>query len=131
MTKQFGFKQVLGHRRTVDRREWLVVSRTRVVNSPGEQFLTCTAFAGDQNARIGCRNHLRLLQNLFHALVARNNFRCPVFLDIGRARDAQRFIDRDHQLVFVDRFRQETECAALRGNNSIRDCAVSGDNDNA
>ena len=101
------------------------------MNGLGEQFLARAALARDQHARIGCRNHLRLLQNLFHALVARDDLGRPAFLDIGRAGHLERLLDRDHEFVFVDRLGQETERAALRRNNRIRNRAVRRDDHDA
>ena len=82
VTEQFGLEQVLGHRAAVDRDERLVLAVTGAVDRLCEQFLAGAAFAGDQHARIGCGDHLRLLQDLFHRLVARNDLGRPAFVDL-------------------------------------------------
>ena len=80
---------------------------------------------------VRCSDHLGLLQDLFHRLVARNDLASPAFVDLGRARHFQRALDRGHQFIFVDGFGQEAKCAALRRRHRVRNRAVCGDDDDA
>ena len=85
VTKQFRLEQVLGHGAAIDRDKCLVLARTRTMNGSRQQFLAGAALAGDQYARIGHGNHLRLREGFLQFLVACDDLGGPVVVDFGRA----------------------------------------------
>ncbi len=131
VTEQFGLEEILRHRRTVDGHEWFVVPRARIVDRPREQLLARAALARDQHAGVGRRHHLGLLQHFLHALVTRDDFGRPAFLDFGRAGHLERLFDRHLEFVLVDRLGQEAECTALRCDDGVRNRAVRRDDHDA
>ena len=86
---------------------------------------------GDQHSCIGDGDHLGLGQAFFERLVAGDYLGGPVIVHFGRARDFQSALDHLLEFVFVDRFRQESECTTLRCYNRVGNSAVSGDDDDA
>ena len=125
VAEQLGLEQVLGHRAAVDRDERLVLARARAVNGAREQLLAGAGLAGDQHARVGVRDHARLLQAGFHRRAARDDLGAPFVGALRHARDFHRALDVLEQLLLVDGLRQEAERAALRrldgvGNRAVR-----------
>jgi len=53
MAEQLGLEQVLRHGAAVDGDEGFIATRARLVDGAGQQFFTCAAFTGDQDACIG------------------------------------------------------------------------------
>ncbi len=129
VAEEFRLEQVLGHRAAVDRDERSVLPRARAMDRARKQFLAGAALARDQNTRIGHRDHLCLRHRFLEFLVAGDDFGRPVLIDFNGRRDFHRALDRLHQLVLVDRFRQETEGAALRRGHGVRNRAVCSNDD--
>ena len=125
VAEQLGLEQVLGHRAAVDRDERLVLARARAVNRAREQLLAGARFARDQHARVGVRDHARLLQARFHGRAARDDLGAPLVGALRHARHFHGALDVLEQLLLVDGLRQEAERAALRrldgiGNRAVR-----------
>ena len=125
VAEQLRLEQVLGHRAAVDRDERLILARARAMNRAREQLLARARFAGDQHARLGIRDHARLLQAAFHRGAARDDLGAPLVGALRHARDFHGALDVLEQLLLVDGLRQEAERAALRrfdgiGNRPVR-----------
>ncbi len=125
MAEQLRLEQVLGHRAAVDCDERLILARARAVNRAREQLLAGARFAGDEDARLGIRDHARLLQARLHGRAARNDLGAPFVGALRHARDLHGALDVLEQLLLVDGLRQEAERAALRrldgiGNGAVR-----------
>ncbi len=109
--------------------EGLRSPRTCLVHGMRQQLLAGAAFADDEHARIGARDHVRLRQTLFHDRAARDDVGTPFLAGIGEAGDLQRALDLVQQLLLVHRLGEEAEGAHLRGLHGIGDGAVRGEQD--
>ena len=94
-----------------------------------QQLLAGAALAGDQHARIGAGDHVRLGELLLHGGAARDDLGAPVLVRGAEAGDAQRLLHLIEQLLLVDRLGEEAEGAHLRGLHGIRNRAVGGEDD--
>src|SRR3546814_18681574 len=68
--KQFRLQQLGRYRGAIDRDEWLVLARARIVQGARQNFLAGTAGTGDQYSRIGPRDALRVLEHRLHQRAA-------------------------------------------------------------
>src|SRR3546814_16326769 len=68
--KQFRLQQLGRYRGAIDRDEWLVLARARIVQGARQNFLAGTAGTGDQYSRIGPRDALRVLEHRIHQRAA-------------------------------------------------------------
>ena len=100
-----------------------------LVDRARQQLLAGAALAGDQHARIGAGDHVRLRELLFHHGAARDDLGAPVFVGCAEAGDAQRLLHLVEQLLLVDRLGEEAERAHLRGLHRIGNRAVRGEDD--
>ena len=66
MAEDFALDKRLGDSSTVDGDEGLQTARAQVVKRAGDEFLTCAAFAGDQDRNIGWRDPLNHLKDCLH-----------------------------------------------------------------
>ena len=94
-----------------------------------QQFLARAAFAGDEHARVGAGDHVRLREFFLDERAARDDFGAPVFVVVGEAGDAQGLLHLVQQLLFVDRLGQEAEGAELGGVHGVGNGAVGGEDD--
>jgi hypothetical protein len=78
------------------------------VNRARQQLLAGAALAGDEHARIGACDHVRLAQLLLHDGAARDDLRAPVLVRGAEAGDAQRLLHVVEQLLLVDRLGEES-----------------------
>src|SRR3546814_2966012 len=70
MAKQFRLQQLGRYRGAIDRDEWLVLARARIVQGARQNFLAGTAGTGDQYGRIGPRDAMRVLEHRMHPRAA-------------------------------------------------------------
>src|SRR3546814_17024822 len=70
MAKQFRLQQLGRYRGAIDRDEWLVLARARIVQGARQNFLAGTAGTGDQYSRIGPCDALRVLEHRMHQRAA-------------------------------------------------------------
>jgi hypothetical protein len=70
VAEQFGFQQMLGDRRAIDRYERLLGAVGAGVDIARQHFLAGAGFAGDHDGSVGTRDLLRQLDHLAHRLVA-------------------------------------------------------------
>src|SRR3546814_17214464 len=70
MAKQFRLQQLGRYRGAIDRDEWLVLARARIVQGARKNFLAGTAGTGDQYSRNGPREALRVLGHRMHQRAA-------------------------------------------------------------
>ena len=61
-----------------------IAARTRLVDGARQQFLAGAALAGDQHARVGARDHVRLRQFFLHQRTAGNEIGAPVLIGITK-----------------------------------------------
>ena len=118
-------EQVLGHRAAVDRDERLVLARARSVDRSRQQLLAGARLARDQHARVGVRDHARLLQASFHGRAARDDLGAPLVRALRHAGHFHGALDVLEQLLLVDGLREKAEGAALSrfdgiGNRPVR-----------
>ena len=129
VAEQLRLEQVFGHRAAVDGDERLGAARAGVVDGARQQFLAGAAFAGDEDARVGARDHVRLRELLLDQRAAGDDFSAPVFIVVGESGNAQRLLYLVQQLLFVDRLGQEAEGAELGGMHGIGNGAVGREDD--
>jgi hypothetical protein len=70
VAEQFGFQQMLGDRRAIDRYERLLGAVGAGVDIARQHFLAGAGFAGDHHRSVGARDLLRQFYHLGHRLVA-------------------------------------------------------------
>ncbi len=92
MTEELRLQQVLRHGAAVDGDEGLVAAGTAFVDGARQQLLAGATLSGDQHARVGAGNHMRLPELLLHGGAARDDLRTPVLIRGAEAGDAQRFL---------------------------------------
>ena len=85
VAEQFRLQQVLRHRAAIDGNERLIAPWTCLMNGARQEFLAGAAFTGQQHARVGARDHVGLRQFVFHELVAGDDVRAPVLIDVREA----------------------------------------------
>src|SRR2546430_1946712 len=129
VAEQLRLQQVLRHGAAVDGDERLVAARAATMDGARQQLLAAAALAGDQYARIGSRDHVRLRELLLHAGAARHDFRAPVLVRGAEAGDPQRLLHLVEKLLLVDRLGEKAERPHLRRLHRIRDGAVGGEDD--
>ena len=114
VTEQLGLEQILGHRAAVDRDERALLARARAMDRARHELLAGARFARDQHARVGARDHPRLLQapSIAGLRVMISALHSSLFF--GRPDTFIALLDVVEQLLLVDRLGQEAECAALR-----------------
>ena len=125
MTKQFGFKQLLRERATVNRNKGVLAARAGVMNCLREDLFPGSALAVDEHADVRLRHHPRLFQQTQHHGAARDDRFPPGFIP-RRSGMFHRAVDSLIQCVFVHRLGQEAEHPLLRRGNRIRDRPVRG-----
>jgi len=94
-----------------------------------QELLAGAALAGDQHARIGSGDHVRLGELFLHAGAARDDLGAPVLVRGAESRDPQRLLHLVEQLLLIDRLGEEAEGAHLGRLHRVRDGAVSGEDD--
>src|SRR5579875_1373832 len=127
VAEQLRLEQALGHRAAIDRDEGLVAAGARAVDRARQQLLARAALAGDEHARVGPCDHVRLRQLLLHERAARDDLGAPVLVRGAEARDAQRLLHLVQQLLLVDGLGEESEGAHLRRLHRIGNRAVCGE----
>src|SRR5947199_1525079 len=134
MAEQFGLEERLRNRAAVDCPERLVAPRTRSVGRASEELLAGAGIAVDENARIRIGDEARLAQQILHAGAARDDAGPPLARHVraleGRtAGNAKRRRDFLQELLTVERLRQESEDAALRRGDGVRNGSVRREDD--
>ena len=90
VTEELRLEQVLGHRAAVDRDERALLARARAMDRARHELLAGARFARDQHARVGARDHPRLLEAGLHRGAARDDLGAPLVLGLREARDLHR-----------------------------------------
>ncbi|MCY1350908.1 hypothetical protein D9M69_371540 [compost metagenome] len=134
VAEQFGFHQVLGNRRHVQRDERLGRARAVAVQGVGDQFLAGAGFAVDQHGDVGMAEasdgaeHLlhgrRLADDLRGARQCGRRFQGLLFLGVLVGA-----LDQGDRLVDVERLGQVFEGAALVGRHRAVQVGMRGHDD--
>ncbi len=132
MAEQFGFQQVLGDGRRVERHERLAGARAVLVQGTRHQLLAGTGFAGDEHRDIGLRQAADGAEHVLHRRCLAEDFGslgCTL-LDIGFAQAlVERAANQFDRLVDVEGLGQVFEGAALEGGDRRVQIREGGDDD--
>jgi hypothetical protein len=136
--EELAFEEVLRHRGAVDGHEGPVLARALRVQRPRDEFLARAALAGDEDRRLGVGDARDELAHLQHRLArAEDVFEALRSLDrLSQAFDlfAQRAViegalDRQGELVHVERLRHEVVRAGTNGGDGRLHVRERGDDD--
>ncbi len=125
ITEQFAFQQRVGKRPAIHRNKRRVGARAVDVDGLGDEFLSSSAFSGDQDGAVGSADNFDHLEELLHLLTLANQIAHPVNLAKLAAKVGVFFAEPailqravDNQLQLFDEilgFDDVVECAHLQG----------------
>ena len=116
--EQFAFQKLFGNRRTIHRNKRRVFAATIIMNGLGHQLFSRSAFAGNENIRLGVGHATNEIEHLPHGFTFPENLIEGIFpIDLlpqmcnfpAKGRLAESFLNRHQQFIRFDGFRQIIE----------------------
>src|SRR6185295_4085310 len=120
MAEQFVLEQVLWQSRTIDRDEWFRAAGTPTMNSAGDNLLSSTGFAEQEDSHVGLRRLFGDCELRGHLGISPHKLIVPIvdFLteDVDltvQCHGGQGLVDHDGEVVGAEWFCQKIERAKL------------------
>ena len=129
--EELGLQEVIRDRTAVDRHEGSPGSWARIVEGPGEHLLPGPALSEEQDRHVGGRGAVQSREELGHRGASRHDVLRPRTdgAELRGTSESSGSPDLLHELVALERLRQEREGASPRGPDRLVDRTVGGEDE--